>query len=156
MEERVQEMLNKINEKYDAFEIRSVDFSLLRKLENLANKVAFSSLLKELCFKYSFLFFINENLLVVSQLYLFIDKNERSVEYEIGRIYEPIPFHVLGHHLYFKFDTSFYPEKTPYVGDTIDIFEKVIRKERLGGSYNEFHRHYVIPFNAEVLHYSVL
>ena len=156
MEEKVQEMLDRINERYENFEIRSVDLSLLRKLENLANKVAFSSLLRELCFKYSFLFFINEGLLVVSELYLFIDKNERSVEYEIGRIYEPIPFHVLGHQLYFMFDASFYSEKTPYVGDTIDIFEKVLQKERLGGYYNEWYRHYVIPFNAKVLHYSVL
>jgi hypothetical protein len=156
MEGGVQEMLNKINEKYNDFEIKSVDLSLLRKLENLANNVAFSSFLRRLCFKYSFLFFIDQNLFIVSELYLFIDKNERSVEYEIGRIYEPIPFHVLGHHLYFKFDTSFYPEKTPYVGDTIDIFEKVLLKERLGGSYNKYYRHYVLPFNAEVIHYSVL
>jgi hypothetical protein len=49
MEEKVQEMLNKINEKYNDFEIKSVDLSLLRKLENLANKIAFNSLLRELC-----------------------------------------------------------------------------------------------------------
>jgi len=156
MEEKVQEMLNKINEKYDFFEIRSVDLSLLRKLENLANKVAFSSLLRELCFKYSFLFFINENLLVVSELYLFIDKHERNVEYEVGRVYEPIPFHVVGHELYFKFDVSFYPEKTSYVGETEDIFKEVLLKERLGGYYSERHRRYVLPFNAKVLHYSFL
>jgi hypothetical protein len=156
MEEKVQEMLNKINEKYNDFEIKSVDLSLLRKLENLANKIAFNSLLRELCFKYSFLFFINKNLFIVSELYLFIDKNERSVEYEVGKIYEPIPFHLLGHQLYFMFDASFYPEKTPYVGDTIDIFEKVLQKEKLVGYYSERYRHYVLPFNAEVLHYSVL
>ena len=156
MEEKVQEMLNKINEKYNDFEIKSVDLSLLRKLENLANKVAFSSLLRELCFKYSFLFFINEGLLVVSELYLFIDKNERSVEYEIGRIYEPFPFHVVGHELYFKFDVSFYSETQRYVGETEDIFKKVLLKERLGGYYSERYRYYVLPFNAEVLHYSLL
>jgi hypothetical protein len=155
MEEKVQEMLNKINEKYNDFEIRSVDLSLLRKLENLANRVAFSSLLKKLCFKYAFLFFINENLLVVSELYLFIDKNERSVKYEIGRIYEPIPFHVLGHELYFKFDISRL-EKTSYIAETEDIFKKVLLKERLGSYYSERYRYYVLPFNAEVIHYSVL
>ncbi len=157
VEEKVREMLNRINEKYEDFEIRSVDLSLLRKLENLANRVAFNSLLRELCFKYSFLFFINEGLLVVSELYLFIDKNERSVEYEIGRIYEPIPFHVLGHELYFKFDISFYSEKpSSYVAETEDIFKEFLLKERLGGYYSDRYRYYVLPFNAEVIHYSVL
>ena len=155
MEEKVQEMLNKINEKYNFFEIRSVDLSLLRKLENLTNKVAFSSLLKKLCFKYFFLFFINKNLFVVSELYLFIDKNERSVEYEIGRIYEPIPDFAPRHELYFKFDISRL-EKTSYIAETEDIFRKVLLKERLGGYYSERYRYYVLPFNAEVLHYSVL
>jgi hypothetical protein len=155
MEEKVQEMLNKINEKYNDFEIRSVDLSLLRKLENLANKTAFNSLLRKLCFKYFFLFFINKNLFVVSELYLFIDKNERIVEYEIGRIYEPIPFHVLGHELYFKFDIGRL-EKTSYIAETEDIFKKVLLKERLGGYYSERYRYYVLPFNAEVIHYSVL
>jgi len=155
MEEKVQEILNKINEKYNNFEIRSVDLSLLRKLENLANKVAFNSLLRKLCFKYFFLFFINKNLFVVSELYLFIDKNERSVEYEIGRIYEPIPDFVPRHELYFKFDTSL-SEKTSYIGETEDIFKKVLLKERLGGYYSERYRYYVLPFNAEVIHYTVL
>jgi hypothetical protein len=155
MEEKVQEMLNKINEKYNDFEIKSVDFSLLRKLENLANKVAFSSLLRKLCFKYSFLFFINKNLFVVSELYLFIDKNERSVEYEVGRIYEPIPDFAPRHVLHFKFDIR-RSEKTSYIGETEDIFKKVLLKERLDGYYVDLYRYYAIPFDAKVLHYSVL
>jgi len=156
MEEKIQEMLNKINERYNDFEVRRVDLSLLRKLESLANKVAYNSLLKDLHFKYSFLFFVNENLFVVSELYLFIDKNERSVEYEIGRIYEPIPDFPPKHELYFKFDISRYSEKPRYIVETEDIFRKVLLKERLGGYYIERYRYYVLPFNAEVLHYSVL
>jgi hypothetical protein len=156
MEEKVQEMLNKINEEYNDFEIKSVDLSLLRKLENLANKIAFNSLLRELCFKYSFLFFINKNLFIVSELYLFIDKNERSVEYEVGKIYEPIPDFAPRHELYFKLDMSFYSKTQCYVRETEDIFKKVLLKERLGGYYNERYRYYVLPFNAEILHYSVL
>ncbi len=157
MEENIQEMLNKINEKYEDFEIRSVDLFLVKKLKNLANEVAVRSLLREFCFKYFFLFFIRKNLFVVSELYLFIDKNERSVECEIGRIYEPIPDFSPGHELYFKFDVSFYSKKPSlYVAETEDIFKKVLLKERLGGYYNERYRYYVLPFNAEVIHYSLL
>jgi len=102
MEEKVQEMLNRINEKYNDFEIRSVDLSLLRKLEYLANKVAIPS-----------------------------------------------------HELYFKFDVS-RSEKASYIAETEDIFRKILLKERLGGYYSDRYRYYVLPFNAEVLHYSVL
>jgi hypothetical protein len=52
MEEKVQEMLNKINEKYNDFEIKSVDLSLLRKLENLANKIAFNRIPQEVSILY--------------------------------------------------------------------------------------------------------
>jgi hypothetical protein len=132
MEEKVQEMLNKINEEYNDFEIKSVDLSLLRKLENLANKIAFNSLLRELCFKYSFLFFINKNLFIVSELYLFIDKNERSVEYEVGKIYEPIPDFAPRHELYFKFDMKFLFENTMLCRRNRRYFQKSSSKRKIG------------------------
>jgi hypothetical protein len=160
MEEKIQEMLKAINDRYDDFEIESVDLSLVRRLENVARKVAERSLLRKLYFRYSFLFFIRKGLFIVSELYLTIDKDTKSVEYEIGRIYEPIPDFAEKHDLYFKFDTvrtSKMNTSIPgEIASTEDVFLKILREERLYRSYIDFHKYLVVPLEAKVLHYSLL
>ena len=161
MEEKVQEMLNKINERYEDFEIRSVDLYLLRKLEYLANEVAIRSFLRELHFKYFFLFFINKNLFVVSELYFTIDKDEKSIEYEVGRIYELFPDFPPKHELYFKFDKGLYSSKTPrvrgeYIVETEELLKKFIWKSKLSYYHLERHGYFVFPLDAKVIHYSMV
>jgi hypothetical protein len=159
MEEKIQEMLKAINDKYDDFEIESVDLSLVRKLENLANKVSSRSLLRKLYFKYYFVFFITNRLVIASELYLTINKDERKVEYEIGRIYEPLGLY-RNHALYFKFDIEHYPSNNLFVnrdvGNTKETFEKVIREEKLLYYYREHLGWLELPLNVEILQYSFL
>ena len=162
-------MLNKINERYENFEIRSVDLYLLRRLEDLANEVAIRSFLRELRFKYLFRFLMTKKLFVISELYFTIDKNERIVEYEVGRIYEPFPSNTFfsSHELYLKFDKSIYSAKTPRINsirinpmdivETENLLKEFIWKSKLDYYYYlEYHRYFVFPLDAKVIHYSMV
>jgi hypothetical protein len=160
MEERVQEMLNKINHLYEDFEIKEVDLSLVRRLENVAHKVAERSLLRKLYFIYSFLFFIHKGLSIVGELYLIIDKDAKNTDYEIGSIFETAYNFAETHDLYFKFDASKYLEPTPFIRDEIfstrNVFQKVLKEEGLYCYYRVFQGYLVVPLEAKVLHYSLL
>jgi len=159
MEEKIQEMLDKINEKYNDFEIRITDFSLLRKLENVIDKVATRTFLGNLYFKYLFAFVINENLFVVSQLYLNFNKYKEKFEYEVGNVYEPMGT-LPNHELHFKLEVSRFPSNIPFIGEKIanaeDILKRVIWEEKLPHSYLDCYNRFVFPLNAEVIHYTVL
>jgi hypothetical protein len=156
MEEKVQEMLNKINEKFNDLEVRSVDLSLVRKVEGLANEIANKSPLNKLYFKLAFLFFVKEKYLVVGELYITIDKDKKTVEYEVGKIFRPKNSYPPKHLLFFVFDVKRYSsEVNEDVIATKEIFKEVFGAEGLKRDYIEHFNEYIFLLDADVVYYFV-